>query len=120
MKVQSYRDLTVWQKAVALVVEVYSLTRQFPREELYGLTSQLRKAAVSVSSNIAEGSGRGTTKDLQNFLSMARGSVKEVESEILVSIRLGFVSDEQAKRALALTDEISRMLVRLRAALSRK
>jgi four helix bundle protein len=117
--IQGYRDLQVWQKSVDLIEEVYALSRVFPREERYAFTTQIRKAAVSVSNNIAEGSGRGTTPDLLKFLSYSRGSVKETESMILVGERLQFVSPAQTVRVLGLTDEVSRMISGLRNSLSR-
>ena len=90
--IRDFRDLIVWQRSVDFIVEVYQLTRRFPVDERYGITSQLRRAAVSVSSNIAEGSGRTSLPDRRNFLGFSRGSMKESESLLLVSQRLGFVS----------------------------
>ena len=119
MKIQSYRDLLVWQKSVDLIEEIYSLSRLFPREEQYVLTSQIRRSALSVSNNIAEGSGRETTPDLLNFLSNSKGSVKETESMVLVGQRLRFINAQQSMRALGLTDEVSRMISGLRNSLSR-
>ena len=115
-----FRDLVAWQKAVDLAEEVYGLSSRFPRAERFGITNQMRRAAVSVSSNIAEGSGRGTTPDLRMFLSYARGSVKETESLLLVSLRLELVNEPQVAKALKLTDEISRMLSTLRKSLERR
>jgi four helix bundle protein len=80
--VQSYRDLIVWQRAVQMSVAIYRLTAAFPRDELYGLTSQLRRAGVSVASNIAEGYGRGSTGEYKQFLGMARGSNMEVQTQL--------------------------------------
>src|SRR5690242_579410 len=120
MKVQSYRDLLVWQRSVELVDEVYALSRLFPREEQYVLTSQIRRAALSVANNIAEGSGRGTTRDLLNFLSTSRGSVKETESMILVGQRLQFIDLSQSAKALGLTEEVSKMISGLRNSLSKR
>src|SRR5215208_6616290 len=114
MKVQSYRDLIVWQKSVDFIDEIYRLSRKFPDDERYAMTMQIRKAAVSVSSNIAEGSGRFTSRDYLNFISQSRGSVKEAESDALVAIRLRFITESDASRALGLSDEISRMLFQLR------
>lgn len=82
--VKSYRDLLVWQRSIQLSVAVYRLTGEFPREELYGLTSQLRRAAVSVASNIAEGYGRGSKGEYTNFLGIARGSVLEVQTQLVM------------------------------------
>src|SRR4051812_28791574 len=87
----SYRDLTAWQKAMDLVEQVYLGSRNWPKEEAYGLTSQVRRAAISVPSNIAEGQGRDSTKEFLHHLSMARGSILELETQILVAERLGYV-----------------------------
>lgn len=111
----AFRDLPVWRKSAELVQEVYKISSRFPREERYGITSQLRRAAVSVTSNIAEGSGRGTTPDLRNFLSIARGSVKEAESLILIGLKLKFIAPADAQKALLLAEEVSQMLVNFRA-----
>ena len=85
MRVRNYRDLVVWQRAVDFVAEIYRITARFSRDERFGLTAQLRRASVSVCANIAEGSGRATSRDLLNFLSHARGSLKEAESMVLVA-----------------------------------
>ena len=120
MPVRSYRDLVVWQRAVDLVVEVYRVTGGFPREEQFGLSAQVRRAGVSVAANIAEGSGRATSRDLMNFLSIARGSLKETESMVFVAQRLGFVSAADCIEVLRLTDETSRMLTALRVSIAKR
>jgi four helix bundle protein len=120
MSVRDFEDLIVWQKAVDLAAMIYTLTRQFPREELYGLTSQLRKAAVSVSSNIAEGNGRWTTRDYVHFLINSRGSLYEVRSLLLVSQRLGFTTAADVSELTALMAEIGRLLAGLRSSLLRR
>ena len=112
--VRDFRDLIVWQRSVEFAVEVYALSRQFPADERFGLTSQLRRSALSVSSNIAEGSGRGSLRDRRNFYGMSRGSLKESESLLLVSQRLDFVSEARCRSAMAFADETSRMLTKLR------
>jgi four helix bundle protein len=119
MTYTSYQDLPVWQKSMDLAVLAYDLSNRLPRREQFCLSAQLRRASVSVSSNIAEGSGRATTPDLRNFLSYSRGSVKETESLILVTRRLDFFSESDVRAALQLTDEISRMLTRFRNSLKR-
>ena len=91
MAVQSYKDLIVWQKAMDLVVEVYRLTAKFPADERFGLTIQIRRAAVSVPSNIAEGQGRGPGQDFVRFLNMARGSLQEIDTQLILAVRLGFL-----------------------------
>jgi four helix bundle protein len=88
---KSYTDLDVWKKARELVKEVYLVTRSFPKEELYGLTNQMRRAAVSVPSNIAEGHGRNTSKDSLQFFYIARGSLYELETQVFVSFDLEFI-----------------------------
>jgi four helix bundle protein len=88
---QTYRDLVVWQKAMELVTEIYKATERFPKEEIYGLTSQLRRAAISVPSNIAEGQGRLTKKEFHHFLGYARGSLLEMETQLLIAQNLGYL-----------------------------
>lgn len=88
--VQSYRDLEIWQRAMALAEQVYRLTGTFPREEIFGLTSQARRAATSIPANIAEGWGREGTKEFQQFLRIARGSLRELETHLLLSQRVGY------------------------------
>jgi four helix bundle protein len=106
----SYRDLIAWRKAMQLVSEVYSVTQAFPREELYGLTSQLRRAAVSVPSNIAEGQARFSPREFCRFLSDARGSLVEVETQILISQDLGYPSISKANALLKDSAELGRIL----------
>ena len=105
-----YKDLIVWQKAMDLAVEVYRLTAKLPKDELYGLTSQLRRAAVSVPSNIAEGNGRASTGDYVRFLIISRGSVAEVETQMLLCVRLGYFASEDIEATLSLCDETGRLL----------
>jgi four helix bundle protein len=107
---KSFRDLKVWQRAMQLAKLIYSLTQQFPREKLHGLTAQLRRAGVSIASNIAEGSGRGTRTDYRSFLRMARGSALEVQTQLLLAHDLSFGNPTQIARAEELADEVSRML----------
>jgi four helix bundle protein len=89
----SYQELIGWQKSVNLVTQVYRVTQKFPRDEVYGLTSQLRRAAISIPSNIAEGQGRLSTGEFKQYLGHARGSTFELESQILIARNLGFVDD---------------------------
>jgi len=112
-----YRELEVWQLGVEVSLEVYRLTDKFPPREKYGLTSQLRRASVSISSNIAEGHARSHTKDLMRFLEIARGSVAEVETQIIIAERLGYVSSDQCKSLRSMLDDESRMLAGLRRSL---
>ncbi len=100
----------VWQRARELAALLYTLTQQFPREEIYGLTGQLRRAGVSIASNIAEGSRRGTRSDYRSFLTMARGSALEVQTQLMIARDLGFGDAAQVARAENLAEEISKML----------
>lgn len=109
MSVLSYKDLIVWQKALDLVEMVYQVTRAFPKEELYGLTNQLRRAAVSIPSNIAEGHARSSTQEFHRFLSIAKGSLAEVETQLLIAQRLGYLSNDQLAPILSLQTEINKM-----------
>jgi four helix bundle protein len=106
----SYREIKVWQKAIELVVDIYSCTRSFPREELYGLAGQLRRAAVSIASNIAEGKGRRTDREFLQFLHHARGSVFEVETQLTIASRLGYMPEAEVLRLGHSASEIARML----------
>jgi four helix bundle protein len=110
VKLRTYKELIVWQKAMDLVEEVYKATRSFPREEIYGLTSQLRRAAVSIPSNIAEGQGRSTTPDFLRHLSIAYGSLLEVETQILIAIRLGHLAKEKCHQVMNLASEVGRLM----------
>ena len=106
----SFRDLIAWQKAMALVTEVYRVSEDFPRREMYGLTRQLRDAAVSAPSNIAEGKGRKTKKDYVSFLYRARGSLLETETQLEVGRNLGFLPSEEFTRVLSIAQEAGRIL----------
>jgi four helix bundle protein len=120
MSLASYHDLFAWQKAVDFVVDTYKLTGRFPRAELYGLTAQLPRAAVSVPSNIAEGAGRIHTREYIHHAGIARGSPFEAETQIIVAQRLGFVSEEEVRPLLAAVSEVGRLLHGLIASLERK
>lgn len=106
----SFKQLVVWQRAVELSVVTYHLTSAFPKVEQFGLTNQMRRAAVSVASNIAEGNGRSTTGDYIHFLGHARGSVCELQTQLLISEALQFGTEESRAKVLQLSDEVSRML----------
>lgn len=110
MKLKTYKDFIVWQKAIDLVVEIYRLVKFLPREEIYALSDQMRRAAVSIPSNIAEGQGRNTKKEFVNFLSIARGSQTELETQLQICVRLNYISSEQVETALNLCQEINKML----------
>ena len=111
--VESYKDLLVWQKAIQLSVAIYRFTDYFPKEERFGLTSQLRRAGVSVASNIAEGYGRGSTGEYKHFLGMARGSNHEVQTQLVIARELGFGQVDQLIRTDAVSQEVAKMLVTL-------
>ena len=106
----SYRELIVWQKAMDLVEEVYRLTKMLPKSEVFALSDQLRRAVVSIPSNIAEGHARESNKEYIRFLSIAQGSRAETDTQIEICIRLGYISETQAETAKRLSNEIGRML----------
>jgi len=106
----SFKDLRVWQEAMKFAVEVYRTTAQFPRHELYGLSNQLRRAAVSIPSNIAEGKGHRSDREFGNYLLHARGSLLEVQTQIMIAQELQYISGEESKRILASSDAIGRSL----------
>jgi four helix bundle protein len=89
----NHKDLEVWKESMDLVVDIYTITKQFPKEEQYGLTSQIQRASISVPSNIAEGCGRKSNKETHRFLSIALGSLAEVETQLIIATRLGYVAD---------------------------
>jgi len=120
MTIQSYRDLEVWQKAMDLSVECYRVTKGFPKDELFGMTSQIRRAAASIPANIAEGQGRPGTKEFLNFLGIARGSLMEVETHLILCQRVGLLPETELTKLLSLTDQVSRMLAGLRKSLQRR
>lgn len=111
MSLKSYRELLVWQKSMDLVKEIYIVTSSFPKEEMYGLTSQLRRAAVSVPSNIAEGYGRRTTKDFIGFLYFARGSVYELQTQIELSCDLEMLAKEKKNSIMYKLSEIAKIIL---------
>jgi four helix bundle protein len=115
--VQSYRDLVVWKKSMAFVLDVYRCTQAFPKIETYDLTAQLRRAAVSVPSNIAEGQARLSTGEFKQFLGNARGSLMEVETQILIARDLGYLDQNQSQTLLASAAEVGRILNGLLASL---
>lgn len=116
---QSFRELVVWQRAMELTVAVYRLTQDFPREEIYGLTSQIRRSAVSIPSNIAEGQGRGSTGEFRQFLTIARGSTCEVQTQLEIARALNFGKQELIDQAEALSHEVRKMLFALLDSLKR-
>lgn len=117
MAINDYRDLEVWQVAMDLVVACYKISSGFPTDERFGLTSQLRRATVSVPANIAEGHGRSATKAFLNYLSIASGSLKESETHLLIAVRLGYATDSDVAPVLELSSRVGRMLTGLRRSL---
>lgn len=110
MAIESYRDLEVWKEAILLVKEVYLQTRAFPQEERYGLVSQIRRSAVSIPSNIAEGRTRGSRNELRQFLQIAFGSGAELETQLLISKELGYLSEDRYLLCIERLDRIQKML----------
>ncbi len=109
-KIKDYKDLIAWQKGMHLVEAVYRLSALFPREERFGLTAQMRRAAVGIASNIAEGHSRPSRNEYVRFLHMGAGSANEVETQALIAVRLGFVSQEQAAEVVDLSREVQRIV----------
>jgi four helix bundle protein len=120
MEVRSYKDLQVWSQALDFGVEIYRLTRDFPREEIYGLRAQIRKAATSVALNLAEGHSRSGTKEFLHFLSIAQGSLAETETLLMFSRRLGYMNDQETDSLIRQAEEIGRMLCGLQRTLHRR
>jgi four helix bundle protein len=107
---KSFRDLKVWNLAIDLTTLIYALSADFPKSEIYGLSSQMRRAAVSIASNIAEGSARGTKKDFKQFVMIARGSTCELQTQLLIAGRLGFASEQTVEELIGKANEIASML----------
>lgn len=112
--VKSYKDLLVWQKGISLVKKIYQLTQRFPVTERFGLVSQMRRAAVSIPSNIAEGQARHTRKEFIQFLSHSEGSVAELETQVILGVELGYCALADTHEITGLTTELSKMLDSLR------
>lgn len=109
----NFRNLIVWRRAVELATSIYRKTLNFPKSELYGLTSQIRRAAISISSNIAEGAGRRSSKEFANFLSISYGSACELETQLLIAKNLGYLKSDDFKNLFSEIDEIQKMLYTL-------
>jgi four helix bundle protein len=116
---RNYSDLVAWQKAMDLGEVIYKATAQFPKEEVYGLTNQLRRAVVSVPSNIAEGQGRSSANDFRRFLAIDYGSLREAETQILIARRLNYLNEPQAERLMSLAGEVGRFINGLSNSLAR-
>lgn len=106
----SYKELIVWQKSIQLVTDIYKLTKTFPKEEIYGLASQMQRAVVSIPSNIAEGNDRNSSKEFSQFLRIARGSLAELETQIIISEKLEYTNEKQITPSLNNCYEIGRMI----------
>ncbi len=106
----TFKDLGIWQKGINLVTEVYVVTRQFPREELYGITNQIRRAAISIPSNIAEGFGRNSRPEMNRYTQIALGSLCELETQLLISKNLSFAPQMDLERLLEMCSELNSML----------
>jgi four helix bundle protein len=117
---EGFRDLAVWQRALTVCEQIYGVTRAFPPDERYGLTSQMRRASVSIVSNIAEGRGRFSTREYVRFIGIARGSAAELESQVEIARRLGFLPDAQCDSLIRELDELSRMLRGLKLSLDNR
>ena len=108
--VKTFEDLIIWQKSIVLTKQIYTITRKFPKEEIYGLSNQLRRASVSVASNIAEGYGRITRNDYKRFLSFSFGSSFEIQTQLIIAMEIGLINNEDFNESMMLSKEISAML----------
>jgi four helix bundle protein len=113
-----YKELLVWQKAVDLAVGVYQITEKLPKEERYGLISQINRSVISIPSNIAEGAGRNTNKDFNNFLGIAQGSSFELDTQLIISNRLNFISKEEYQKVEIQLEHIQNMIAKLKKSLN--
>src|SRR5580658_9656147 len=118
--IRSYRDLRVWQRGIELVESIYVITQSFPKQEIYGLTSQMRRAAVSIPANIAEGHSREHTKEFRNFLSMAQGSISELETELEIATRLGYEPTQQFNGLMVQIAGLAKQVRALREVLAKR
>jgi four helix bundle protein len=116
--IQSYRDLIIWQKGIELTTTVYRLTQQFPRQETYGLSAQMQRAATSIPSNIAEGYGRLGRREYRQFLSVARGSNFELQTQLEIARSLGYCDNTLLERAQSLSEEVGKMIYAISTKLS--
>jgi four helix bundle protein len=119
-RIHSFRDLVVWQKSVDLVTEIYRLSKKFPKDEVFGLTSQIRRAAVSIPSNIAEGRGKSSKGEFQQFLHHAMGSLAEVETQIVIAQNLGYLNAAEVEPVMEIIAEVGRLLNGLLTSLKKK
>jgi four helix bundle protein len=113
----NYKELKIWQKSVDLAVKVYEITKEFPKEEMYGLTSQLRRSAISIASNIAEGAGRNSKKDFNNFLGVSNASSCELETQLIIAERVNLIDNLVLKSTQEQIEEIQKMIWSLKRSL---
>ena len=111
---KTHKDLDVWKKAVDFVIDIYKITKMFPKDELYGITNQIRRAAVSIPSNIAEGAGRASDKEFVQFLNIALGSISEVDTQLLICLKLDYINQENYNRLGNEITNIRKMILGLR------
>jgi four helix bundle protein len=116
---KNYQDLIAWQKAIDLVLVIYQISNHFPKEEIYGLRAQIRKAAVSIPSNIAEGQGRKTKPDFRNFLSITYGSLRELETQVIIAQRLDYIDNIMSEEVMNLANQVGRLINGLSQSLTR-
>ena len=110
MKIKNYQELNIWKRSVEIAIEIYNISKNFPKEELYGLTSQIRRASVSISSNIAEGFNRYHNKEFRQFLYISLGSCAEVETQLFIAQRLNYVDQEKSSKLIKELGEIGKMI----------
>lgn len=108
--IKDFKDLFVWQRAMDLVVEVYDLVKKLPKEELFALSDQIRRAVISIPSNIAEGQGRNSSKEFIHLLSIAKGSKAELETQLLLCVRINYLKELEIEKAMSLVEEVGKML----------
>ena len=108
--IKDFKDLFLWQRAMDLVVEVYDLVKKLPKEELFALSDQIRRAVISIPSNIAEGQGRNSSKEFIHFLSIAKGSKAELETQLLLCMRINYLKELEIEKAMSLVEEVGKML----------
>lgn len=108
--IKDFKDLILWQRAMNLVVEVYDLVKKLPKEEFFALSDQIRRAVISIPSNIAEGQGRNSSKEFIHFLSIAKGSKAELETQLLLCVRINYLKELEIEKAMSLVEEVGKML----------
>lgn len=118
--IKDFKDLILWQRAMDLVVEVYQLVKKLPKEELFALSDQIRRAVISIPSNIAEGQGRNSSKEFIHFLSIAKGFKAELETQLLLCVRINYLTESEIEKAMSLIEEVGKMLNSLQKKLTTK